>query len=405
MSCRLLLLQMLLLLALAAAEKLSTPEGLEFLTKNARKAGVEVLPSGLQYKVLIPSTNLGGVKPNSSSMCHVHYRGTTIKGMEFDSSHKRGKPTKFRPTDVIKGWSEALQLMKEGDKWQVVVPAELAYGKRSMGEHISPGSVLVFEMELVQVEDDSQKGIWNTLLGLIPKFVRDLPYALWAMLGYFLYQLITPSASGPRVTIGAVLGDKRNDRVFMDVKIGDAEPERLEYELFTAHAPKTAANFLHLCLGDKGTGGSGKPMHFKNSVFHRVIPNFMAQGGDFTQGNGRGGESIYGTKFADEWTNGIIGHTDPYLLSMANAGANTNGSQFFLTFVPCSWLDGKHVVFGKLVAGAAVMDKLQAVGSSSGSTRVKVVVTDCGVVMRGEPGVTAAAAAVPAQKEGDKKKD
>ena len=208
--------------------------------QNAAKAGVEVLPSGLQYRVLSPSMNLDGVTPNVSSMCHVHYRGTTVKGMEFDSSYKRGKPTKFRPTDVIKGWAEALQvcppwllfspspspsappsalsrwtdppstpptsaqLMREGDKWQVVVPAELAYGKRSMGEHITPGSVLVFEMELVQVEaEDRSRGIWGTLLGLVPKFVRDLPYALWVMLAYFAYNLITPAASGPRVRVRA----------------------------------------------------------------------------------------------------------------------------------------------------------------------------------------------------------
>lgn len=126
--------------------------------------------------------------------------------------------------------------------------------------------------------------------------------------------------------------------------------------------------------------------------------DLQAQGGDITHGNGRGGESIYGEKFEDEWTNGVVPHDEPYLLSMANAGKNTNGSQFFVTFVPCSWLDEKHVVFGKLISGKEVMDKVKAVGSSSGSTRVPVMITSCGVVKRGEP-------LSAAKTDGDKKKD
>ncbi len=140
-----------------------------------------------------------------------------------------------------------------------------------------------------------------------------------------------------------------NPRVFFDLSIKGEPAGRLEFELYADKTPKCAENFRALCTGEKGTGKSGKPLHYLNSIFHRVIPKFMAQGGDFTVGNGTGGESIYGAKFADE--NFLVKHTKGGLLSMANAGPNTNGSQFFITFVPCSWLDGKHTVFGELVSG------------------------------------------------------
>ena len=167
-----------------------------------------------------------------------------------------------------------------------------------------------------------------------------------------------------------------NPVVFFDVSVGGQPQGRITMELFADVVPGTAENFRCLCTGEKGVGKSGKPLHFKGSSFHRVISDFMAQGGDFTAGNGTGGESIYGMKFKDE--NFQLKHTKRGDLSMANAGPNTNGSQFFLCFIPTNWLDGKHVVFGGVTDGWNVLDALEAVGSSSGQTSKPCVITDCG---------------------------
>merc|ERR1712032_1332319 len=151
---------------------------------------------------------------------------------------------------------------------------------------------------------------------------------------------------------------------------------RIEMTLNADVVPKTAENFRCLCTGEKGTGKSGKALHFKGSTFHRVINDFMCQGGDFTRGDGTGGESIYGAKFADE--NFTLKHTGPGILSMANAGPNTNGSQFFLCTVKTGWLDGKHCVFGAVTSGMDVVKKIEAVGSQSGKTSKPVLIADCG---------------------------
>ena len=158
-------------------------------------------------------------------------------------------------------------------------------------------------------------------------------------------------------------------KVFITPSIGGVKQSPIKFELYDEVVPKTTENFRALCTGEKGFG-------YANSIFHRVIPNFMLQGGDFETGKGYGGRSIYGQKFSDE--NFQKKHEKAGLLSMANAGPNTNGSQFFITTVPCPWLDGAHVVFGEVIEGMDIVKKIEDQGSGSGAPQSSIVIEECG---------------------------
>jgi len=172
---------------------------------------------------------------------------------------------------------------------------------------------------------------------------------------------------------------KVTKRVFMDIKVGNGAAERVEFELFFDTTPKTAQNFLSLCTGEKST--ADKPLTYKGNKFHRIIKGFMCQGGDL---DGIGGESIYGARFDDEDFSSK--HSEPFLLSMANAGPNTNGSQFFITTVNTPHLDGKHVVFGRVISGKDVVRKMENVSTDSGDRPTEdVTVEDCGEITVATP--------------------
>eukprot|EP00873_Tetraselmis_striata_P002653 jgi/Tetstr1/422917/TSEL_013698.t1 len=184
----------------------------------------------------------------------------------------------------------------------------------------------------------------------------------------------------PRATVL----DASNPIVFFDVTIGGEDAGRIYFELYKHVVPKTAENFRALCTGEAGMGAStGKPLHYKGSPFHRIIKNFMVQGGDFSAMNGTGGESIYGEKFDDE--NFELKHDRPFLLSMANAGAGTNGSQFFITTVATPHLDNKHVVFGQVLKGFGTVKELEAQeGDGQNKPFKDCIISSCGELPAGE---------------------
>lgn len=160
--------------------------------------------------------------------------------------------------------------------------------------------------------------------------------------------------------------------------IDGAPAGRIVIELFADKVPRTADNFRMLCTGEKGVGMSGSKLHYKGCKFHRIIPHFIVQSGDFIANDGSRNESVYGAKFEDE--SYVVKHDQPGIVSMANSGRDSNGGQFFITLVRAPWLDGRHVAFGKVIEGMEIVDLIQAAGTSTGVPRQQILIADCGEI-------------------------
>ncbi|KAG2387516.1 hypothetical protein C9374_001110 [Naegleria lovaniensis] len=193
----------------------------------------------------------------------------------------------------------------------------------------------------------------------------------------------TSVLNSSKLNIGSSSSKNSNrPKVFFEITIGGKPAGRIVMELFNDIVPKTCENFRCLCTGELGMSKNfpNKKFHFKGVSFHRIIPNFMIQGGDIINGNGTGSDSMYGRQFADE--NFKVKHNKTGLLSMANSGKNTNGSQFFITTAKTNWLDGKHVVFGQVIEGMSVVRAIERQGTTEGTPRSRVIIADCGEIVK-----------------------
>jgi len=341
------------------------------------------MPSGLEYRCIRMAPASAPSVPTVATPCRCHFRGRlAADGTEFDTSYGIGTVI-LRPEQAVEGWAEALMMMRQGDRWELYIPSELAYGEKGYGA-VPPNADLIVEVDLREVNSSETKGA-KFELGIAVRVFIVTVLGL-ALLVYQHYREVDKATGregssakrGAKLSVDMVAGLSGNPRVFFDMEVGGRAAGRIEFELFSSVVPRTAENFRALATGERGSSESGNRLHYKGSTFHRIIPGFMAQGGDTENANGEGGESIYGRTFEDEWEHAVIQHGHPGLLSMANRGENTNGAHFFITAVATPWLDDRHVVFGRVIRGMDVLKHLEAFGSKSGRPTEAVVIADCG---------------------------
>eukprot|EP01064_Diplonema_japonicum_P009549 TRINITY_DN1701_c0_g1_i1.p1 TRINITY_DN1701_c0_g1~~TRINITY_DN1701_c0_g1_i1.p1 ORF type:complete len:357 (+),score=61.53 TRINITY_DN1701_c0_g1_i1:58-1071(+) len=281
----------------------------------------------------------------------VEYEGFS-DGKIVDKSEVGG--ITFKVGDLVDGWRKVIKQLKPEGKYQLQVPENLANRN---------GKDMTYIITVVSTEE-------GTFMAMVKYYGL---YVVMVVSAFFYY--FAGLFSDADVNFIKEIPEKCNPShpvVFFDVAIGNTAPCRIEFELFSTVVPKTAENFRALCTGSTDVGS------YKGVLFHRIIPGFMCQGGDL---DGEGGRSIYGRKFPDEFDNGAYRHSEPFLLSMANHGPHTNGSQFFVTTGRTSWLDGKHVVFGRVKSGHDLVRKIEKQGSKSGSVKIPVRIADCGQVL------------------------
>ncbi|KNC86883.1 hypothetical protein SARC_00978 [Sphaeroforma arctica JP610] len=315
---------------------------------------------------------------NIQDSIEAHLIITLSDGSEVVNTRRNGYTTTKAVTSMNDGMTEGLQMMKIGDHFQFFIPSEKRTGA-SYGDSVYPGDVLIYDVEVFDIMEPNYLS-WTE----DPKKILGVLVFLYFGLKYF-------RDDRRKLTLPLVTTDKAtaptNTRVYMDISIGGEAAGRIVFELFNNITPRTATNFRCICTGEKGKSSNGLDLNYKGVEFHQVKPGFLIQGGDISKGK-RMSESIYGGRFKDEWTHGTIQHSKAGLLSMANAGKDTNGSQFFILLGKAEYLDGKHVVFGMVdesdedicKVSYDVLDAISAVGAKSGKPKKKVVVESCGVV-------------------------